>query len=67
MNIREKRFYFIGFLSVIILLYSKGIFGQEGNLFFMVLLPIIILLPRYINEIEPYNKSSMQEIINKRK
>lgn len=67
MNKNEKRFFFIGFLSVIILLYSKGLFGQEGNLFFMVLLPIIILLPRYINEIEPYNKSSMQEIINKRK
>lgn len=61
MNIREKRFYFIGFLSVMVLLYTKGLFGQEGDLFFMVLLPIIIMLPRYINGIVPYNKSNIQE------
>lgn len=45
MNKYSRKYYLFSFLSVIVLLYTKGIFGQEGYLFFMVLLPIFSLLP----------------------
>ena len=43
-----KKYYYLGVGSVVILLYSKGLFGQEGNLVFLVLLPILALLPERI-------------------
>ena len=45
MNNYSRKYYLFSFLSVIVLLYTKGLFGQEGYLFFMVLLPIFSLLP----------------------
>ena len=47
-------YYYLGIGAVDVLLYSKGLFGQEGNLFFMVLLPIMII------SIENNNKSSLK-------
>jgi len=40
-----KRYYYLGVLSVVVMLYSKGLFGQEGNLVFMVLMPLFIMFP----------------------
>lgn len=40
-----KRYYYVGVLSVVVILYSKGLFGQEGNLVFMVLMPLFIMFP----------------------
>lgn len=40
-----KRYYYGGVLSVVVLLYSKGLFGQQGNLVFMVLMPLFIMFP----------------------
>lgn len=40
-----NRYYLLGAFSALVLLYYKGIFGQEGNLFLMVLLPVFLLLP----------------------
>lgn len=41
---KEQRvFYFLGLFSVFMLLYQKGLFGQEGWLFLMVLLPGLLV------------------------
>lgn len=40
-----ERYYYLGVLSVVVILYSKGLFGQEGNLVFMVLMPLFIMFP----------------------
>lgn len=44
-NATERIYYYVAFISVLVFLYTKGVFGQEGNLFFMVLLPVLLLLP----------------------
>lgn len=44
--IRDKEqliFYYLGLFSVFVLLYQKGLFGQEGWLFLMVLLPGLLV------------------------
>lgn len=40
-----KRYYYLSVVSVVVLLYSKGLFGQQGNLVFMVLMPLFTLFP----------------------
>ena len=44
----SKRYYYLDVFSVVVILYTKGIFGQEGNLVFMVLVPVLLLLPEHI-------------------
>ena len=39
---KYRYFYYLGIVAAGVLLYSKGLFGQEGNLFLMVLLPMLI-------------------------
>lgn len=39
----QRAYYYLGFLSALTLLYTKGIFGQEGWLFLMVLMPGLII------------------------
>lgn len=39
----QRMFYFLGLLSVLILLYQKGLFDQEGWLFFVLLMPGLIV------------------------
>lgn len=49
--IRDKEqliFYYLGLFSVFMLLYQKGLFGQEGWLFLMVLMPGLIITFRDI-------------------
>lgn len=39
----QRMFYFLGLGAVFVLLYQKGLFGQEGWLFMMVLMPGLIV------------------------
>ena len=47
-NKEQRIFYFLSLFSVIMLLYQKGLFGQEGWLFLMVLMPGLIITFRNI-------------------
>ena len=40
----QRRYYFASVVMVFLLLYEKGLFGQEGWLFFLVLIPSIMML-----------------------
>ena len=49
--IRDKEqliFYYLGLFSVFMLLYQKGLFGQEGWLFLTILMPGLIITFRNI-------------------
>lgn len=37
-----RYFYYLCVAAAAIILYSKGLFGQEGNLFLMILLPMVV-------------------------
>lgn len=45
-NTEQRIFYYLGVVSAFAILYQKGLFGQEGWLFMMVLLPGIIIMFR---------------------
>lgn len=49
-----NRYYLLGAISALVLLYTKGIFGQEGNLFLMVLLPVFLFLPAAQGKIQKF-------------
>lgn len=53
----HSQYYLLGVLAVVVLLYTKGLFGQEGNLFLMVLLPVFIMLP----EANGFQKAHLNE------
>lgn len=59
LNTKQQRIsFFLGIISVFTLLYQKGLFGQEGWLFFMVLLPGLIISFYSIRENQSIRKIS---------
>lgn len=64
---KEQRvFYFLGLGAVFVMLYEKGLFGQEGLLFMMVLMPGLIIAFRSIEvgsrmkKIKPIRKQKLK-------
>lgn len=53
MSPTEKLFYWIGWGAALMVLYQKGLFGQEGWLFLMVLLPGLIISFRFLDSQKP--------------
>lgn len=58
-NKEQRIFYFLSLFSVIMLLYQKGLFGQEGWLFLTVLMPGLIIAFRNIQMKELKNKHKL--------
>lgn len=55
----QRLYYFLGLLSVLTLLYQKGLFDQEGWLFTMVFLPTLIVSFKNIQMEKVYNKHKL--------
>ena len=47
-DMEQRMYYFIGLAAAFVLLYQKGLFGQEGWLFTMILMPGLIISFRKI-------------------
>lgn len=55
-NSEQRIYYYLGIGAAFILLYQKGLFGQEGWLFLMVLMPGLIMTFRNIHMKEMYTQ-----------
>lgn len=47
-NSKQRLFYYLGLGAAFMILYQKGLFGQEGWLFLMILMPGLIITFRNI-------------------
>lgn len=65
-NEEQRGFYLLGLFATTLLLYQKGIFGQEGWLFVMVLMPGLILSFRMLQLYSLYKKEKLIELLNSR-
>lgn len=55
-NSEQRIYYYLGIAAAFVLLYQKGLFGQEGWLFLMVLMPGLIITFRNIHMKEMYTQ-----------
>lgn len=59
-NKEQRVYYYLGLLSSFTLLYQKGLFGQEGWLFMMVLMPSMIITFEKQSGINIYSKNKIK-------